>query len=157
MSLIIEPLETLDQILKANLVALRGKESQFAFAERAKVPYRTYQDAENGRIPRDKALDLIAKAHGIPKMALFMDPDLRGFSFVKPPTIDQALDTLVEFVRKTQADSVIQTTPTTLADTLAAALEDDEFQKTALFLERLTEGRVRLVPLPKRAKVPHKT
>jgi transcriptional regulator with XRE-family HTH domain len=45
-------------------------------AEVAGIPFPTYRDAENGKIPQDQNLARIADAMGVSPVALFQDPDL---------------------------------------------------------------------------------
>jgi transcriptional regulator with XRE-family HTH domain len=84
-------LKTIEKVFAWRLRDLRGKRTQQQVSDETKIPLRTYQTMEDGRIPKKKAnLEAIAKYYGVPETFLFIDPDLKltGSTPVQSPTIE---------------------------------------------------------------------
>lgn len=67
-------LKTIREVLSHNLETLRGDRTQAEMAELAGIPFRTYQGAEYGAMPKPETLAAIAKALGVPESKLFEVP-----------------------------------------------------------------------------------
>lgn len=86
-------MKTIREIFIINLKALRKPLTQAQFAARAGIPYRAYQNAENGVFPQEKNMAKIAAAHGVPESRLFIDSDTLPI-----PTPEQALKVIADLV-----------------------------------------------------------
>lgn len=69
-------MKNIKEVLSQNLRRLRGGRTQSEIAESAGIPFRTYQDAEGGRIPRAENLSAIAKALNVSEVELFLEPGM---------------------------------------------------------------------------------
>lgn len=67
---------TIREILRQNLIELRGVRRLKEIAQGAGIPYRTYQNMEDGVIPQDDTLAKIAAYYCVPETRLFLDPAL---------------------------------------------------------------------------------
>lgn len=99
-------LNTIREVFAHNLKSLRGKRQLKEVAAAAGIPYRTYQNMENGVIPQEETLRKIALVLGVSETALFIDPDL------STPTAEQ------------------------IADVLSTALQNDSFREQLAVLLR---------------------
>lgn len=99
-------LNTIREVFAHNLRTLRGSRQLKEVAGAAGIPYRTYQNMENGVIPQEATLQKIALVLGVPQTSLFLDPDLSS------PTAEQ------------------------IADVLSAALQNESFREQLAVLLR---------------------
>lgn len=88
-------MESLRKVFAYRLKAAKGTRTQAEFAEVLEMSLRTYQELEAGNIPQRKTVAKIVEKLGLKsETELFLDPDL-----IRPPTPEQALKVLEEFVK----------------------------------------------------------
>lgn len=102
-------------------------------AEAAGLPFRTYQNMEQGAIPQAQTLEMVAKAFGVPETRLFLDLDL-----VERPTPEDALAVITNLVRAFAAPSAESLSPVKrTALSKLASLDDSQVNDLLLLIDTL--------------------